>query len=576
MRLIADGVVDREGVAGLARRLGYTERHLHRRLVDELGAGPLAAGACPARADRARAARDHRPADHRRRVRRRLRAACASSTTRSARCSRADPERAARAARRAGGRARARGRRRRSRCGCRTGRRSTPRACSRSSAPAPCPGVEERPTASYRRSLRLPHGAGTRRAARRPTGTCRLQLRLDDLRDLAAAVQRCRRLLDLDADPQAVADALGADPLLGAARREAPGRRVPGHVDGAELARARRARPAGLGGRRAHAGRAAGRPSCGEPLEAPLGGGRPTLFPTAAAVAGADPEALADARAAALRALRGLAAALADGELVLDPGADRAEAERRLLALPGHRAVDRRATSRCARCATPTRSSPPTSACGTRSSGSAATASRAAASAAARGAGAPTARTRQPWHLWAQLARQRADRHLDTPLGPLDRRAAARRRRRPALTRVRSPAATVSIASARAARDAACLPTPARQLAEYFAGERTAFDLPLSAGGTPFQQRVWGALREIPYGETISYGELAAAIGPPGAAPRGRARERAQPDRDRRALPPRGRRGRAAHRLRRRAGAQAGVADAGAAARLVSSTRRAS
>ena len=41
MRLIADGVVDREGVAGLARRLGYTERHLHRRLVEALGAGPL-------------------------------------------------------------------------------------------------------------------------------------------------------------------------------------------------------------------------------------------------------------------------------------------------------------------------------------------------------------------------------------------------------------------------------------------------------------------------------------------------------------------------------------------------------
>jgi methylated-DNA-[protein]-cysteine S-methyltransferase len=56
------------------------------------------------------------------------------------------------------------------------------------------------------------------------------------------------------------------------------------------------------------------------------------------------------------------------------------------------------------------------------------------------------------------------------------------------------------------------------QLAEYFAGERTAFDLPLAPVGTPFQQRVWAALREIPYGATTSYGELAARIGSPGAA----------------------------------------------------------
>jgi methylated-DNA-[protein]-cysteine S-methyltransferase len=56
------------------------------------------------------------------------------------------------------------------------------------------------------------------------------------------------------------------------------------------------------------------------------------------------------------------------------------------------------------------------------------------------------------------------------------------------------------------------------QLAEYFAGERQDFDLPLALGGTAFQQRVWAALREIPYGETESYGELAARIGSPGAS----------------------------------------------------------
>ena len=56
------------------------------------------------------------------------------------------------------------------------------------------------------------------------------------------------------------------------------------------------------------------------------------------------------------------------------------------------------------------------------------------------------------------------------------------------------------------------------QLTEYFAGDRQEFDLPLAFGGTAFQQRVWTALREIPYGETESYGELANRIGSPGAS----------------------------------------------------------
>lgn len=62
------------------------------------------------------------------------------------------------------------------------------------------------------------------------------------------------------------------------------------------------------------------------------------------------------------------------------------------------------------------------------------------------------------------------------------------------------------------------LPAATAQLAEYFAGERTAFDLPLAPRGTAFQQAVWAALRDIPYGETRSYGELAAALGRPGAS----------------------------------------------------------
>lgn len=58
----------------------------------------------------------------------------------------------------------------------------------------------------------------------------------------------------------------------------------------------------------------------------------------------------------------------------------------------------------------------------------------------------------------------------------------------------------------------------ARQLAAYFAGQRTEFDLPLALAGTPFQQRVWASLREIPYGETITYGQLADRVGRPAAA----------------------------------------------------------
>ena len=56
-----------------------------------------------------------------------------------------------------------------------------------------------------------------------------------------------------------------------------------------------------------------------------------------------------------------------------------------------------------------------------------------------------------------------------------------------------------------------------QQLAEYFAGQRQAFDLPLRMQGTPFQQKVWAALRTIPYGETRSYGQIAVQVGNPKA-----------------------------------------------------------
>ena len=63
----------------------------------------------------------------------------------------------------------------------------------------------------------------------------------------------------------------------------------------------------------------------------------------------------------------------------------------------------------------------------------------------------------------------------------------------------------------------ALLATAAQQILEYFAGQRRAFTLPLNPGGTPFQQRVWQALQEIPYGHVISYKQLAQRIGQPTA-----------------------------------------------------------
>ncbi|MDH6194398.1 methylated-DNA-[protein]-cysteine S-methyltransferase [Mycobacterium frederiksbergense] len=66
--------------------------------------------------------------------------------------------------------------------------------------------------------------------------------------------------------------------------------------------------------------------------------------------------------------------------------------------------------------------------------------------------------------------------------------------------------------------DDTAFPDVADQLAGYFAGELTAFDLELDMVGTEFQRRVWAALQTIPYGETCSYGEIARQIGSPGAS----------------------------------------------------------
>ncbi|GAB2598047.1 methylated-DNA--[protein]-cysteine S-methyltransferase [Kribbella endophytica] len=69
-------------------------------------------------------------------------------------------------------------------------------------------------------------------------------------------------------------------------------------------------------------------------------------------------------------------------------------------------------------------------------------------------------------------------------------------------------------------RDDSILPKVVHQLAEYFAGDRTTFDVPLAPAGTPFQQEVWTGLLDIPYGTTTTYGELAVALGKPLTASR--------------------------------------------------------
>jgi AraC family transcriptional regulator, regulatory protein of adaptative response / DNA-3-methyladenine glycosylase II len=193
------------------------------------------------------------------------------------------------------------------------------------------PGVEEVDGDVYRRSLRLPRGPGVAELAF-AADHVRCRLWLADARDRAAAQERCRRLLDLDADPGAVVERLGADPLLGPLVRAAPGLRVPGSVDGAELAvRAVLGQQVSVPAARTGAGRLVA--EHGEALARPRGA-ITALFPSPAALAALDPARLPMPRARA-KALVGLCRALADGELRLDPDADRRAARRRLVAVPG-------------------------------------------------------------------------------------------------------------------------------------------------------------------------------------------------------------------------------------------------
>jgi AraC family transcriptional regulator of adaptative response / DNA-3-methyladenine glycosylase II len=348
LRLIAAGVVDSEGVEGLASRLATSPRHLHRQLVAEVGAGPLAL----ARTRRAQTARllldqtDLPITDVAfsagfasiRQFNDTVRASFGATPTEL--------------------------RRRRDRTPLDSTGGMVLRLRHRLPfdadgllgyfGPRALPGVEEAAGGTFRRVLSLPrstavvelelgapdsqarHGARGRAHGGVNGGEVRLRLRLDDLRDLAEAVQRCRWLLDLDADPAAIGEVLGADSLLAPLVAARPGLRVPGAVSGLELAvRAILGQQVSVAGARTLAGRLV--KALGEPLPR-ADGGLTHRFPTAEALAELDPDTpqpglgLTRGKLAAIRAL---GQAVAKGDLDLDRGADREETEKALLALPG-------------------------------------------------------------------------------------------------------------------------------------------------------------------------------------------------------------------------------------------------
>ena len=328
MRLIADGLVEREGVTGLASRLGYSSRQLHRLLTSELGASPLAL----ARSRRAHNARLLIETTTLAMSDIAFAAGFASirqfnDTVRAVYGVSPRALRAAAAGRRGG-----------------PGGPTTDVEVSLPARPPfdgaallqflagrTIPGVEVVDGNVYRRAMSLPHGPAL--VALQPGDDfVRCQVNLSDLRDLAAAVERCRRLLDLDTDPVAVAEVLQSDPAVAPLVADQPGLRVPGHVDGHELAvRAVLGQQVSVAGARTLAARLVQR--FGATL-AEAAGPVTRLFPAPEALADADPASLA-LPVSRGRAITALSRAVASGDLVLDRGADRDDVAARLVAISG-------------------------------------------------------------------------------------------------------------------------------------------------------------------------------------------------------------------------------------------------
>ncbi|MCH6231872.1 helix-turn-helix domain-containing protein [Microbacterium sp. CFH 31415] len=329
MRLIADGVVEREGVPGLARRLGYSSRHLTRLLSAELGAGPLALS----RAHRAQTARmllvgtDLPAAD-----------VAFSSGFASVRQFN-DTVREVFGMSPLELRARRR---------VVAGTRTVPAPGSIDlvlphrgpldadglfdwMAARAVDGAEVATPTTFARTLRLPGGPAWFELRVDEVGRMRLRARLTHLGDLSTLVTRARRLFDLDADPIAVDEALSRHAELAPLVSALPGIRVPGAADPHEmLIRAMVGQQITVVA--ARTALSALTSALGETVDGFDGSTR--LFPTMAAIAEHGAEVLRGP-AARIRSIVGAAAALADGSLVLTTGDDGAEQRAALLAMPG-------------------------------------------------------------------------------------------------------------------------------------------------------------------------------------------------------------------------------------------------
>ncbi len=321
MRLIANGVVDREGVAPLAAQLGYSQRHLTRLLTAELGAGPLAL----ARAHRAHTARmlltatDLSAAD--------AAFAAGFSSVRQFNDTIREVFDLTPSQLRARGTAHSHG--------------TAGEIALRLPYRAPfelagildwmraraIEGVESAMDSTYSRHLRMPGGPVWFEVAADTPGRLQLRARLADLADLSPLIARVRRLFDLDADPVAIDTALAADPALAGRVAAVPGIRVPGTSDPHEmLIRAMIGQQISVPAATLALNRLTA--ALGERTESGV------LFPTMAAIAERGGDALYGP-AARTKAIIGAAAALADGTLTLGPGDDRVEQRERLLAMPG-------------------------------------------------------------------------------------------------------------------------------------------------------------------------------------------------------------------------------------------------
>jgi AraC family transcriptional regulator, regulatory protein of adaptative response / DNA-3-methyladenine glycosylase II len=326
LRLIADGIVDSEGVSGLASRLAVSERHLHRELVTEVGIGPLAL----ARSRRAQTAR--LLIDQTNLSLTTIAFAAGFASVRQFNdtmqevfaCAPSELRRHAQPASNGEGKLSLRLQYRPPFAAeallTYLGKRSIP-------------GVEEVTAGRYRRTVAFAKSRGIVEIEPMLAGNAvRIHVQLNDLSDLNLLVQRCRRLFDLDADPAAIASVLRVDPLLAPLVDAHPGLRVPGAVNGFEFAvRAIIGQQISVAGARTLVGRLV--TALGEPLAVPDGSLTHT-FPS--------PEVIAEANMSKLgitqkriMALQALAQSIVRQDLVLDASADREETATRLQALPG-------------------------------------------------------------------------------------------------------------------------------------------------------------------------------------------------------------------------------------------------